>query len=98
MKNYNEMTNAELYDIRRELSSTLDTYNPSSDEWSAAYKEYCSINAILDERYRVENQPAFDAFYEEHIKGKKWEDIDPEDWGFYSDWHKDMYGFRPRSI
>jgi hypothetical protein len=26
------------------------------------------------------------------------EEIDPKAWDFYSDWHKDMYGYRPRTI
>ena len=81
----------------RELSDILNG-DPCSDAWDAAYAEYGELNAVLDERYRADNQSAFDAFYAEHIEGKSWEEIDPEAWGFYSDWHKDMYGFRPKSI
>ena len=93
---YNTMTNAEINARIRELSAILDS--GINDNWDEAYSEYCKLNAILDERYREENQPAFDAFYAEHIKGKSWEEIDPEAWDCYSDWHKDMYGFRPKSI
>lgn len=81
----------------RELSDILDG-DCTTDAWGEAYAEYNICNDILDERYRWENQAAFDAFYAEHIKGRSWEEIDPEDWGYYSDWHKDMYGFRPKSI
>lgn len=87
-------------EIRRrvdKVSNILDG-DPCSDAWDEAYKEYGRLNAVLDERYREENQSAFDAFYAEHIKGKSWEEIDPEDWSYYSDWHKDMYGFRPKHI
>lgn len=38
----------------------------------------------------------FRDFEKEHIEGKSIEEISPEDWDFYSDWHKDIYGFRPR--
>ena len=98
LKNYEIMTDVELNNRVRELSKMLDTLSPSDDRWDMYYTEYCRINAILDERYREESQADFDAFYEKYIKGKKWEEIDPEDWQTYSDWHKDMYGYRPRTI
>ncbi len=97
--NYNQMlnmTNAELSARARELSDAM--YVATGAVWDDLYKEYVNINDVLDERYREENQAAFDAFHAKHIEGKSWEEIDPEDWGFYSDWHKDMYGFRPKSI
>lgn len=81
----------------RELSDVLNG-DPTTNAWDEAYKEYGRLNAVLDDRYRAENQAEFDAFYAEHIEGKTWEEIDPEDWEYYSDWHKDMYGFRPHSI
>lgn len=90
------MTTAEINNRIRELTAILDGY--AEGDWNKAYSEYCELTAILDERYRAENQASFDAFYEKHIKGKAWEEIDPEAWSFYSDWHKDMYGFRPKSI
>lgn len=92
----NTMTTAEINERIRELTAILDGY--AAGDWDEAYKEYNSLTAILDERYRAENQASFDAFYEAHIKGKAWEEIDQDDWQFYSDWHKDMYGFRPKSI
>ena len=99
MITYNEMlnmTNAELSARAKELSDAM--YVATGAVWDDLYKEYVNINDVLDERYRAENQTAFDAFYEKHIKGKSWDEIDPEDWGFYSDWHKDMYGFRPHHV
>lgn len=100
MKNYaamTAMTTAEIKARIRELSIVLDG-DPCSDAWDAAYSEYNALNAVLDERYREESQADFDAFYAEHIEGKSWEEIDPDDWDYYSDWHKDMYGFRPHKI
>ena len=98
MKNYREMTNEEINGKIKEFSRILDSVSPVSDEWDEAYMEYNKLVAIQDERYREENADSFNAFYEKHIKGKKWEEIDPEAWVFYSDWHKDMYGYRPHSI
>ena len=91
------MTTAEINNRIRELSNILDG-DCTTKAWDEAYKEYNTLTAILDERYREENQTSFDVFYTEHIEGKSWEEIDPEDWQFYSDWHKDMYGFRPKVI
>ena len=94
MKN---MTNEEIRIRIRELSNILEG-DCTTPAWDEAYKEYGKLTAIQNERYRVENESAFNAFYAEHIEGKSWEEINPEDWGFYSDWHKDMYGFRPHHI
>lgn len=96
MKTYQSMTTAEINSRINELSTILN--GNMDDSWDKAYKEYSELTAILDERYRAENQTSFNAFYEKHIKGKTWEEIDQEAWDFYSDWHKDMYGYRPRTI
>lgn len=91
------MSNEEINQRIRELTNILDM-QMMDNTWNEAYREYGRLNAVLDERWREECQADFDAFYEEHIKGKSWEEINPEDWSFYSDWHKDMYGFRPKHI
>lgn len=96
MKKYRAMSNDAIAKRIRELSDILD-YG-YGDKWDEAYAEYCDLRAVQDERYREENQSKFDAFYKKHIEGKQWEDIEPDVWDFYSDWHKDMYGFRPRSV
>ena len=97
MKNYNAMTDAEISKRMDELADILDC-GCTTDAWDEAYSEYRKLWDIQSERYRERNQAAFDAFYAEHIEGKSWEEIDPEDWSWYSDWHKDMYGFRPKHI
>lgn len=51
-----------------------------------------------DERYRRENEPKIREYFAKHIEGKEWKDIDPEIWSFYSDWHKDVFGYRPHAI
>jgi hypothetical protein len=96
MKTYEDMSNTEIRNRISELSAILD-YG-IGEAWDTAYAEYCELRAVQDERYRAENQAAFNAFYAKHIKGRSWEEIDPEAWDCYSDWHKDMYGFRPKSI
>ena len=96
MNNYFAMTDEEIRNRIRELSDVLN--GPIDDNWSKVYTEYTTLSAIQNERYKAENQDKFDAFYAEHIEGKSWDEINPEDWQFYSDWFKDMYGFRPRHI
>lgn len=91
------MTTAEINARIRELDDIL-MGDCTTKAWNKAYNERSKLTAILDERYREENQDAFNSFYEKHIKGKTWEEIDPEAWQSYSDWHKDMYGYRPRTI
>lgn len=98
MANYNAMTTEELNAKSRELSKVLNSVSPADDRWDEAYKEYSYISAVLDDRYREENQEAFNKFYKENIEGKKWEEIDDDTWQWYSDWHKDMYGYRPRHM
>ena len=57
--------------------------------WDIAYESYCELTAIEDNEYYERNIEAFRE-YESHMG-------EPDfDWGTYSDWHKDMYGFRPR--
>lgn len=96
MKNFNTMTNAEINKRMDELSNILEC--GITENWDAAYEEYFKLQNILDERYREANQPSFDAFYKKYIEGKTWEEIDPDTLQTYSDWHKEMYGFRPKSI
>lgn len=94
MMNVKEMSKQELNARVDELSKILDM--GISDKWDDAYTEYMTINDELDRRYREENQAAFNAYYNKYIKGKTFEEIGPETFSFYSDWHKDMYGYRPR--
>lgn len=95
MTNYNAMTDEQIRIRLNELYQILDL-QAGDEEWDKAYEEYSKLMDIQNERYRMKNQKAFDTFYKERIKGKKLEEINPNDWSYYSDWHKDMYGFRPR--
>lgn len=51
-----------------------------------------------DMRYREENEPKIREYFAKHFEGKTWKEIDPERWDFYSDWHKDVFGYRPHAI
>lgn len=97
MKNFNTMTNAEINKRLDELAEILESYI-DPEPWREYYAEYEELDAILNKRYREANQNKFDAFYKKYIEGKTWEEIDPYTLQTYSDWHKDMYGFRPKSI
>lgn len=64
-------------------------YINGKDVWKVVYRTYCTYEGIIDEEYYERNIEAFREF-ESHMG-------EPDfDWGTYSDWHKDMFGFRPR--
>lgn len=88
-------TSEEINNRVRELSRILDTV--MGDEWDTAYEEYCMLNSILNQRYREENLEKFEAYFFKHIYAREPADIESEIWDFYSDWHKDMFGYRPKS-
>lgn len=80
----------ELKEIRKAMDEMNDEYV------FAHWDRFLELHELENEEYRKENQASFDKFYKENIEGKAWEDIDPENWQRYSDWYKDMYGFRPQ--
>lgn len=59
------------------------------------YDEWADLYATAREEYRERELPEITRYFEEHIKGKSWEEIDHDCWDFYSDWHKDVFGIRP---
>ena len=57
--------------------------------WDVAYASYTNMREVEDREYYDSHIEAFRAY-----EAKMGE---PDfDWDFYSDWHKDMFGFRPR--
>ena len=81
---------------RKELATIRKAMNDMNIEYvDAHWSRYLELEAIEQREYVAKEKPNFEKFYEEHIEGKSFNEIDPEDWEFYSDWHKDMYGFRP---
>ena len=80
------MSKEERRALREEAESILDRQD--MDNWDAPYACYCTINAVEDDEYREANMAEFKAY--EAKMGQ------PDfDWDFYSDWHKDMFGYRP---
>lgn len=63
--------------------------------WDVVYETYCNITAVEDAEYYARNIDAFNEFVRDNIEGRAYDEIDADTWGTYSDWHKDMYGFRP---
>lgn len=60
--------------------------------------------ALADEQaYVTENEPKLRAYFKKYFEGKTWEQIRSDEelwerWGGYSDWHKDVYGYRPHAV
>ena len=50
----------------------------------------------------AEEKEKLRAYFEKHILPHKndpnWKACESDDFGYYSDWHKDLYGFRPRGF
>lgn len=76
-----------VYDRKRALSggSTLEKVAAELSK----YKERVAF--VEDDKKKLHD------FFIAHIEGRAWGDIDPSDLDFYSDWHKDAYGYRPRN-
>ena len=60
------------------------------------YDEWADLCATEHEEYRERELPEITKYFEQYIKGKSWEELDRDRWDWYSDWHKDVFGFRPR--
>ncbi len=94
------MTKDERREVRKACEKHLDYVG---DDWDYYYPIYETVNAVEDDEYREENEDKVRAFFKEHFEGKTWEEIrnNPElydAWGYYSDWHKDCFGYRPHDI
>ena len=60
------------------------------------FNEWAYLDTLEQEEYHNKEYPTINEFFNTHIKGKRLEDIDDVLWDYYSDWHKDVFGFRPR--
>lgn len=64
---------------------------------------YWAVTAEEDERYRVKEEPRIREYFRKWFAGKDWDEIRNDEtlydnWGYYSDWHKDVFGYRPHAI
>lgn len=85
------MDKAERNELRNKIDAVLNNqgYIGDINLWDVAYATYSNLWHIEDDEYYEENIEAFRE-YESHYG-------EPDfDYGFYSDWHKDIFGFRPR--
>ena len=68
-------------------------------EWMLQNRSEMIYNYVEDdENFRKENESQIREYFAEHFAGKTWDEIEPERWDFFSDWHKDVFGYRPHGI
>lgn len=84
---YNEIVSSKIYNDLTEVAKALCNYNNTIKEIEEE-----------NDNYVFENIPKLHEYFNKYIKGKKKEEIEPEILDCYSDWYKDVYGFRPRNI
>lgn len=78
----------EVHDLMRDVQYA-DVSDPIYEYKDTIEEMYWELDEIESRAYRKANMAQF-LEYQSHMN-------EPDfDWDFYSDWHKDMYGFRPR--
>ena len=60
------------------------------------YDEWFNLNHLAHNEYVEAQLPELERYFNNYIKDKPFNEIEPERWDWYSDWHKDVFGFRPR--
>ena len=60
------------------------------------YDEWVTLDEMEHAEYAQEQLPELERYFNTYIKGRSISEIEPECWDFYSDWHKDVFRFRPR--
>ncbi len=88
------MDRAERNTLEDALTTILEA-DATAPEWDLAYEVYLILTEVRDNEYRDAYEADFRAWCKANIWGKYPEEIDADTWNYYSDWHKDMYGFRP---
>ena len=78
------------------LSELLDMIGYGYEDEPAIIEAYERLDAELQRQYYEENVDKLWAFYREHLENNP--DADGYDWDYFSDWHKDVYGFRPHYL
>jgi hypothetical protein len=82
-----------LYD-----NGTIKTLDEFFDWMLNNHSEMIYDYREADKKYREENEPKIREYFAKYIEGRTFNNIDPYDWEFYSDWHKDVFGYRPHGI
>lgn len=87
-KEIKDLTREEIKAMNKEERHELQMHFLNLYDLGDEDKVYWMLQEIEDEEYYEENIEKFRE-YESHMN-------EPDfDWDFYSDWHKDMYGYRP---
>ena len=83
-----EYGSKEYADLYHGLYDAISKHQDADDHWDIWYPLYQELNYVEETAYYDANIEKF-LEYKSHMK-------DPDfDWDFYSDWHKDLFGFRP---
>lgn len=81
----NDMNHEERCELCAYAAKRMDE-DAENGNWRGIFEE---VSEYLDDEYYNDNLIAF-LEYKERMGQPDF------DWDFYSDWHKDMYGYRPR--
>ena len=88
------LNETEAFEMAEHDFNTAPTYAELAqmDAEDEAYWAQCRAEAEEEAR----EWRALDKFFNEHIAGKSYDEMDWDAWGYYSDWYKDINGIRPR--
>lgn len=89
------MTN-EQRERMNELNRELLWCEP--EEFEVLYAEYEQLVAMDRQDYRKRNEGKLLEYFQKNILpyANNWGSVNEQDASFYSDWHKDVFGYRPR--
>lgn len=91
-----------VYFTSEDLCATAKSIDELA-EWIAEYPKKVNELADREKKYIEENKPRLAEYFDKHFSGKTWEEVRDNEslymsWSFYSDWYKDVYGYRPREV
>ena len=97
-KPFKEISLDELKRIQKEILTSRESF---AEKYQMSNKDLIDLLNEIDYQIGVKEKHILtdDDFYDwckENIWGKNSDEIPDETWAFYSDWHKDIYGVRPR--
>lgn len=97
------MSRDERYALYKECNRKLKEAQYTGVGFDECYEQYSLVSAVMDDLYREENEPSIREYFAKYFEGKTWEEIRADEdlyerWGFYSDYHKDVFGYRPHDV
>ena len=95
--------NYSLNQFYEELESIGLSFDELFERMLRDFPERFIDEAAEEERFRKENEPKVREIFEKNFRGKTFADIRNDEalldlWGFYSDYHKDVFGYRPHAV